>query len=146
MRRVVITGLGLITPLGNSVPDTWSALLRGQSGMGPITKFDIEKFSVKFAAEIKNFDPLNYAEKKEARKMGPFTQYAIAASDEAVKGSGLKIDESAEVRLRTPQPFAARPSAVQIGPFPNFLLDEWPVQQNNRGPTDESRELRHLRK
>ena len=94
MRRVVITGLGLVTPLGNSVADTWSALLRGQSGMGPITKFDTEKFSVKFAAEVKNFDPLNYVEKKEARKMGPFTHYAVAASDEAIKDSGLKIDET----------------------------------------------------
>jgi 3-oxoacyl-[acyl-carrier-protein] synthase II len=94
MRRVVITGLGLVTPLGNNVSDTWSALLRGQSGMGPITKFDTEKFSVKFAAEVKNFDPLNYVEKKEARKMGPFTHYAVAASDEAIKDSGLKIDET----------------------------------------------------
>lgn len=99
MRRVVITGLGLVTPLGNNVPDSWAAILRGQSGMGPITKFDIEKFSVKFAAEVKNFDPLNYAEKKEVRKMGPFTQYAIAASDEAIKNSGLKIDESNEERV-----------------------------------------------
>ena len=96
-RRVVVTGLGLITPLGNNVPDTWAGILRGQSGAGPITKFDAEKFAVKFACEVKGFDPLNYAEKKEARKMGPFTHYAIAASDEAVKDSGLKIDnENAE--------------------------------------------------
>lgn len=99
MRRVVITGLGLVTPLGNSVGDTWSALLQGRSGMGPITKFETEKFSVKFAAEIKGFDPLNYAEKKEARKMGPFTQYAIAASDEAIKDSELKINESNAERV-----------------------------------------------
>jgi 3-oxoacyl-[acyl-carrier-protein] synthase II len=91
-RRVVITGLGLITPLGNNVPDTWAGVLRGQSGAGPITKFDTEKFTVKFACEIKGFDALNYVEKKEARKMGPFTHYAVAASDEAMKDSGLKID------------------------------------------------------
>jgi 3-oxoacyl-[acyl-carrier-protein] synthase II len=99
MRRVVVTGLGLITPLGNNVADTWSALSHGQSGMGPITKFDTEKFSVKFAAEVKNFDPLNFVEKKEARKMGPFTHYAVAASDEAIKDSGLKIDETNAERI-----------------------------------------------
>src|ERR671921_460835 len=93
-RRVVITGLGLITPCGNSVPDTWSALMRGESGVGYIQKFDTEKFSAKIAAEVKNFDPLNYVEKKEARRMGAFTHFAIAASDEAVKSSGLVIDDS----------------------------------------------------
>jgi 3-oxoacyl-[acyl-carrier-protein] synthase II len=93
----VVTGLGLITPVGNSVEATWSALMQGQSGVDYIKKFDVEKFSVKFAAEIKNFDPLNYVEKKEARKMGAFIHYAIAASDEALKDSGLVItDENAE--------------------------------------------------
>ena len=96
-RRVVVTGLGLITPVGNSVEATWSALMHGQSGVDYIKKFDVEKFSVKFAAEVKNFDPLDYVEKKEARKMGAFIHYAIAASDEALKDSGLVItDENAE--------------------------------------------------
>jgi 3-oxoacyl-[acyl-carrier-protein] synthase II len=96
-RRVVVTGLGLITPVGNSVEATWSALMHGQSGVDFIKKFDVEKFSVKFAAEVKNFDPLDYVEKKEARKMGAFIHYAIAASDEALKDSGLVItDENAE--------------------------------------------------
>jgi 3-oxoacyl-[acyl-carrier-protein] synthase II len=96
-RRVVVTGLGLITPVGNSVEATWSALMHGQSGVDFIKKFDVEKFSVKFAAEVKNFDPLEYIEKKEARKMGAFIHYAIAASDEALKDSGLVItDENAE--------------------------------------------------
>jgi 3-oxoacyl-[acyl-carrier-protein] synthase II len=96
-RRVVVTGLGLITPVGNSVEATWSALMQGRSGVDYIKKFDVEKFSVKFAAEVKDFDPLDYVEKKEARKMGAFIHYAIAASDEALKDSGLKItDENAE--------------------------------------------------
>jgi 3-oxoacyl-[acyl-carrier-protein] synthase II len=96
-RRVVVTGLGLITPVGNSVEATWSALMQGQSGVDYIKKFDVEKFSVKFAAEVKDFDPLNFIEKKEARKMGAFIHYAIAASDEALKDSGFVItDETAE--------------------------------------------------
>jgi 3-oxoacyl-[acyl-carrier-protein] synthase II len=93
-RRVVVTGLGLITPCGNNVEDTWSALTQGKSGADYIKKFDTERFSVKFACEVKNFDPLTFIEKKEARKMGTFIHYAIAASDEAVKNSGLVIDES----------------------------------------------------
>jgi 3-oxoacyl-[acyl-carrier-protein] synthase II len=96
-RRVVVTGLGLVTPVGNTVEETWSALMHGQSGVDYIKKFDTEKFNVKFAAEIKNFDPLNFIEKKEARKMGAFIHYAIAAADEAMRDSGLAItDENAE--------------------------------------------------
>lgn len=93
-RRVVVTGLGLITACGNSVADTWEALMRGESGVDFIKKFDTEKFTVKIAAEVKNFDPLTFIEKKEARRMGSFTHFAIAAADEAVKDSGLKIDET----------------------------------------------------
>ncbi len=96
-RRVVVTGLGLVTPVGNSVEATWSALMAGRSGVDVIKKFDTEKFPVRFAAEIKDFDPLNFVEKKEARKMGAFIHYAIAAADEAIKDSGLVIsDENAE--------------------------------------------------
>src|SRR6185295_2194031 len=96
-RRVVVTGLGLITPVGNSVETTWTALKEGRSGADYIQKFDTTKFPVRFACEVKNFDPLNYVEKKEARKMGAFIQYAIAASQEAVDNSGLKItDDVAE--------------------------------------------------
>ena len=93
-RRVVVTGFGLVTPCGNDVETTWSALLRGESGVDYIKKFDTEKYSVKIAAEVKNFDPLNFLEKKEARRMGAFTHFAIAASDEAIKHSGLKVDDS----------------------------------------------------
>jgi 3-oxoacyl-[acyl-carrier-protein] synthase II len=92
-RRVVVTGLGLVTPVGNTVETTWTALVEGRSGADYIKKFDTEKFSVKFACEVNDFDPLNYVEKKDARKMGAFIQYAIAASQEAVNDSGLKIND-----------------------------------------------------
>lgn len=96
-RRVVVTGLGLVTPVGNSVETTWTALVGARSGADYIKKFDAEKFPVRFACEVKDFDPLNYVEKKEARKMGAFIQYAVAASQEAVNDCGLKItDDIAE--------------------------------------------------
>lgn len=93
-RRVVVTGLGLVTPCGNDVPSTWRALMNGENGADYIKKFDAEKFPVRFACEVKDFDPLSFLDKREARRMGAFTHFAIAASDEAVKNSGLKIDDS----------------------------------------------------
>ena len=90
-RRVVVTGLGLVTPVGNSVEATWSALLEGRNGADYIKKFDAEKFTTRFACEVKDFDPLNYVEKKEARKMGAFIHYAVAAAQEAMTDSGLKV-------------------------------------------------------
>jgi 3-oxoacyl-[acyl-carrier-protein] synthase II len=96
-RRVVVTGIGLVTPLGNNVETTWAGLIAGRSGAGPITKFDAAAFPARFACEVKGFDPLDYVVKKDARKMGAFTHYAIAASDEALADSGLKITgENAE--------------------------------------------------
>ncbi len=92
-RRVVVTGLGLITPVGNSVEETWSALMSGRSGVDYIKKFDTEKFPVKFAAEIKDFDPLKFIAKKEARKMGAFIHYAIAAATEAMADAGFSLTE-----------------------------------------------------
>jgi 3-oxoacyl-[acyl-carrier-protein] synthase II len=92
-RRVVVTGLGLVTPVGNSVETTWTALMEGRSGADYIQKFDAAKFAARFACEVKNFDPLDYVEKKEARKMGAFIQYAIAASQEAMNDSGLKLTD-----------------------------------------------------
>lgn len=100
-RRVVVTGLGLVTPVGNSVEETWAALMSGRSGADYIRKFDAEKFPVRFACEIKDFDPLNYIEKKEARKMGAFIHYAIAAADEAVRTSGLTIGDDISEQVGT---------------------------------------------
>jgi 3-oxoacyl-[acyl-carrier-protein] synthase II len=89
----VITGLGLVTPVGNTVEDTWTALMSGRSGADYIKKFDTEKFSVKFACEVKDFDPLKFIAKKDARKMGAFIHYAIAASIEALTDSGFPLTE-----------------------------------------------------
>lgn len=93
-RRVVVTGLGLVTACGNDVPTTWSAMMNGENGADYIKKFDTEKFSVQFACEVKDFDPLSFLDKKEARRMGAFTHFALAASDEAVRDSGLVIDDA----------------------------------------------------
>jgi len=90
----VITGLGLVTPVGNTVEDTWTSLMNGRSGADYIRKFDTTKFSVKFAAEVKEFDPLKFIAKKDARKMGAFIHYAIAASVEAIADSGLPLTEA----------------------------------------------------
>lgn len=89
MKRVAVTGLGAITPLGNSVAEFWENILAGKSGAGPITKFDTTKFKTHFAHEVKGFDIEHYVDRKEARKYDLFTQYAIAATDEAVKDAGL---------------------------------------------------------
>lgn len=93
-RRVVVTGLGLVTALGNDVDSTWAAMMRGENGADGIKKFDAEGFPVRFACEVKDFDPLSFLDKKEARRMGAFTHFALAASDEAMKHSGLVIDGS----------------------------------------------------
>lgn len=89
LRRVVITGLGAITPLGNDVDSFFNGLRKGVSGAGLITHFDTEKFKVKFACEVKNFNTEDFFDRKEARKMDPFTQYAMVAADEAIHHSGI---------------------------------------------------------
>jgi len=91
-RRVVITGVGLVTPLGVGTLSNWEAMLAGRSGIGPITKFDAAKFSTKIAGEVKNFDPDDFVDRKEARKMDPFIQYAIAAAQFAVEDSGIPLE------------------------------------------------------
>lgn len=93
-RRVVVTGLGVVTPVGNSVDATWNALMNCENGADYIKKFDTTGFPVQFACEVKGFDALSFLDKKEARRMGAFAHFAIAASDEAVKDSGIRIDES----------------------------------------------------
>ncbi len=98
-RRVVVTGLGLICGVGNSTDDVWKAVLAGKSGVGRITSFDPTAFACQIAAEVKNFDPLNYIEKKEVKKMGRFIHVAIAAADEALKMSELKITPENDERV-----------------------------------------------
>ncbi len=89
-RRVVVTGLGALTPVGNDVPSMWRALLDGASGAAPITKFDASTFPVRFAAELKGFDPAQYMERKEIKRADPYTQYAVAASKQAMRDAGLE--------------------------------------------------------
>ncbi|MEO8295976.1 MAG: beta-ketoacyl synthase N-terminal-like domain-containing protein, partial [Gemmatimonadota bacterium] len=88
--RVVVTGLGLVTPLGLNVEETWTGLLEGRSGAAPITKFDPSKLQVRFACEVKGFDPLGYMDRKEARRYDLFAQFALAAATQAVTQAGLE--------------------------------------------------------
>ena len=91
-RRVVVTGIGALTPIGNTKDAYWNALVAGTSGAAPITYFDASKFKTQFACEVKNFDPLTHFDRKEARKMDRFTQYALVASDEAIQDAGLDLE------------------------------------------------------
>lgn len=88
-KRVVVTGLGAITPVGNTVKDFWSGLISGKNGVGPITHFDSTNFKTRFAAEVKDFDPLNYFDRKDVRKYDPFAQFALIAAQEAVENSHI---------------------------------------------------------
>ncbi len=89
-RRVVVTGIGALTPIGNNLKEYWGSLKKGISGAGPITHFDPSNFKTKFACEVKNFDPTSFIHRKEARKLDRFSQYALVVADEAYKNSGLK--------------------------------------------------------
>lgn len=99
VRRVVVTGLGLVTPVGETTAASWSAIQRGESGIGKITAFDCSQFACHIAGEVTGFDPTRFLEKKEARKMGRFIHFAVAASDEAVRLSGLEINEANAERV-----------------------------------------------
>ena len=98
-RRVVITGLGALTPLGNTLPAYWEGLLSGTSGAAPITHFDSSKFKTQFACEIKDFDPLNFMDRKEARKCDRFAQYALVTTDEAIADAGLDFEKEDRDRI-----------------------------------------------
>jgi 3-oxoacyl-[acyl-carrier-protein] synthase II len=100
-RRVVITGMGTVNPVGNSVDETWAALCAGKSGIGPITKFDPVHHATKIAGELKNFNPLAFVDKKELRRQDAFIVYALACADMAMKDSGLAIDEGNSERVGT---------------------------------------------
>ena len=92
-RRVVITGLGALTPIGNSIPEFWDSLLKGVSGAGPITRFDSTEFKTKFACEVKNFNPTDFLDRKEARKLDMYAIYAMVAASEAMTDSGLDVEQ-----------------------------------------------------
>lgn len=92
-RRVVVTGMGAITPIGNNVNDFWSAMLNGENGVGLITKFDTSNFETKFAAEIKGFQPEDYLDKKTVRRLDPFTRYSLVAAEMALKDSELNLEK-----------------------------------------------------
>ena len=99
LKRVVVTGLGALTPIGNTKDEYWDALIKGRSGAAPITYFDTEKFKTKFACELKNFTATDFIDRKAARKMDKFTQYAMVASDEAISDSGLDLDKVNKLRV-----------------------------------------------
>lgn len=99
LKRVVVTGLGALTPIGNTIDEYWKGLINGVSGAAPITYFDTTNFKTKFACEVKNFEPTDFLDRKEARKMDKFTQYAMVASEEAIKDSGLDLDKEDKDRI-----------------------------------------------
>ena len=92
LKRVVVTGLGALTPIGNTLQEYWDGLVNGKSGAAPITYYDTEKHKTKFACEIKNFNVEDFIDKKEVRRMDKFAQYAIVASDEAIKDAGISLE------------------------------------------------------
>ena len=99
LKRVVITGLGALTPIGNTTSEYWEGLINGTSGAATITNFDASKFKTQFACELKNFDVLDFIDRKAARKMDPFSQYATVVSDEAVADSGISVENSNADRI-----------------------------------------------
>ncbi|SDE72499.1 beta-ketoacyl-ACP synthase II [Cellulophaga baltica] len=99
LKRVVVTGIGALTPIGNTIEEYWDGLVNGKSGSAPITYYDSEKFKTKFACELKNFNVEDFFDRKEARKLDRFAQYAIVSSDEAIKDSGIDFDTVDKFRV-----------------------------------------------
>ena len=114
-RRVVVTGLGALTPLGNSVPAYWDAMMAGESGIGPITQFDASEYPTRFAGELKGFVPTDHLDRKEARRLDPFCQYALVVSDEAMADAGLDAATfSDEMKRRTGVVFGSGIGGMKI--------------------------------
>lgn len=93
LKRVVVTGLGAVTPIGNDVPTFWNSLIQGVSGAKPITRFDASKFKTQFACEVKDFDPNQYFDRKDARKYDLFSMFGIVAAKEAVEDAGIDVEK-----------------------------------------------------
>ena len=98
-RRVVVTGLGLITPLGNDVESSWNNIVNGKSGIGPLENFDVSAYTTRIGGSVKNFDVTDYMEAKEARKMDTFIQYGMAAGIQAIEDSGIAVTEENAARI-----------------------------------------------
>ncbi len=124
-RRVVVTGIGLVTPLGTGTEKTWESLIRGQGGIGPITRFDASEFASQIAAEVKDFESEKWFEKKQAKNLDLFVQYAVAAADMALADSGLSIDESNCERIGVI-------TGCGMGGLPT--IEEYHQIMQNRGP------------
>ena len=99
LKRVVVTGLGALTPIGNTKDEYWDALVSGKSGAAPVTHFDAEKFKTQFACEVKNFEVTDFIDRKLARQMDKFSQYAMVASDEAIADANLDLDTLDKYRV-----------------------------------------------
>ena len=99
LKRVVVTGLGAITPLGNTLPETWEGIINGKSGAGPITQFDASKFKTQFACEVKGFDPLTVMDRKEARKCDRYSLFAINAAKQAINDAAMDLDKEDKNRI-----------------------------------------------
>ena len=100
LKRVVVTGLGAITPLGNTLPETWEGIINGKSGAGPITQFDASKFKTQFACEVKGFDPLTVMDRKEARKCDRYSLFAINAAKQAIDDAAMDLDKGRQEPYR----------------------------------------------
>ena len=101
MKRVVVTGMGAVTPIGNNVEEFWDGIKKNKVGIGEITKFDVSEYKCKMGAEVKDFDPKQYMDPKAARRMEPFCQYAVAATGEAIKNAGIDLEKEDLTRFGT---------------------------------------------
>ena len=127
LKRVVITGLGALTPIGLSVESYWDALLKGVSGAGPITRFDATNFKTKFACELKGFDVLDYMPRKEAQRMDPCAQYASVAAMEAIRDAGLDLDKVNKDRVGVVM-------GTGVGGFTSMMETAHVFIENDRNP------------
>src|SRR5574344_748502 len=99
LKRVVVTGLGALTPVGNTYPEFWENILKGVSGAGPITHFDASKFKTQFACEVKGFNATDFLDRKEVRKMDLYTQFAIVCAKEAIEDCGMDLEKEDLIRM-----------------------------------------------
>jgi 3-oxoacyl-[acyl-carrier-protein] synthase II len=157
LKRVVVTGMGALTPVGNTLEEYWNGLIKGVPGANTITLFDASKFKTKFACEVKNFDPTQFLDKKEARKIDRFTQFALVVSDEAMTDAGLNQDNINPDRIgvvvgsgigglitfqNEVMDFAKGDGTPRFNPFfiPKMILDiaagQISMRHNLRGPNE----------